>query len=71
MTERFITHWFPQRLDKDHPHRLNSPSGLDNVGKLIEKQLNKDERLLDYDYKQGFWMADGLLMIFQKREQPK
>lgn len=71
MTDRFLTHWFPQRLDKDHPHRLNSATGLDTIGRQIEMVLNKDPRLVDYDYKQGFWMADGLLMIFQKREQPK
>ncbi|WP_456739039.1 hypothetical protein [Bradyrhizobium sp. USDA 4471] len=69
MTERFLTHWFPARLDKNVSHRLNNPAaGLDNVGKQIEMVLNKDERLLGYDYKQGFWMEGGLLMLFQKRE---
>lgn len=67
MSDRFLTLVLPLRLDKDNPHRLTS-SSLDNTGKMIETLLNKDDRLVNYDFKQALWMELGLLVIFQKRE---
>jgi hypothetical protein len=61
MTDRrFITKYIPVLL--------RHPASMENHGRTIEHVLNNDPALQDYEYKQAFWMDNGMLVIFQKRE---